>query len=175
MNLYNVMVTYTGEGETNIYIPGVGDTRITNGRPIYLKGAGFNVIEALRQFRVMQIDLKIGVGQKGAFRIIDLEEITSPIRKPISNVKKEKEPLSNADLDSIFKAGTNGPIPVETKEVEEVKVDYSEYKLPSGQYEGKTLAEVDKEGKLKSVYNGFKSRNPEVKEAIEKYYEAQVK
>ena len=37
-----------------------------------------------------------------------------------------------------------------------------------------TLKEVDEMGKLKAVYNGFKSRNPEVKAAIEKYYESQV-
>lgn len=171
MNLYNVMVTYDGEGETNIYIPGLGDTRIVNGRPLYLKNASFHVIEALRQFRRMQISIKIDAGQKGAFRIVDLGQFSKPVRKEVP-VREEKTAVSDSDISSILKAGTSGPIPVEPK-VE--KVSYKDYKLPSGQFEGKTLEEVDKIGKLKSVYNGFKSRNPEVKEAIEKYYEELVK
>lgn len=170
MNLYNIMVTYDGEGETNIYVPGIGDTHIVNGRPIYLKNAGFNVVEALRQFRNMKINIKIDANSKGAFKIIDLDN-TKPTQR--MTPREEITSVSDTEISNILKAGTSGPIPVEPKKEE--KVDYGSYKLPSGQFEGQTLTEVDKLGKLKSVYNGFKSRNPEVKEAIEKYYESLVK
>ena len=94
-------------------------------------------------------------------------------------MKERKEQKQNnvtqEDIASILSSASNGPIVVEPKEPEqEPEIDYASYVLPSGSYEGKTLAEVDKEGKLKSVYSGFKSRNPEVKEAIEKYYASQV-
>lgn len=167
MNLYNVMIYYKGEGSTNIYIPGLGDTNITYGRPIYLKNASFNVIEALRQFRTMQIDIKINVDGLGAFRTVDLSSNKEPIQrlKPVNEINT----VSNDDIKSILSSASNGPIPVENK-----TQDYGSYILQSGQYEGKTLKEVDEMGKLKAVYNGFKSRNPEVKAAIEKYYESQV-
>lgn len=175
MDLYNVMVYYEGEGSTNIFIPGVGDTTITYGRPLYLKNASFNVIEALRQFRMMMVTIKINAKQEGAFRIIDLTNTVNHnimSRRPV----EEKVSVSESDISNVLSSGTQGPIPtLEPLKTEEENIDYGSYVLPSGSYEGKTLAEVDKEGKLKSVYNGFKSRNPEVKEAIEKYYESQVK
>lgn len=178
MNLYNVMVYYNGEGTTNIFLPVVGDVNLVNGRPLYLKNCGFNVIEALRQFRMMMVDFKIGAKQDGAYRIIDYNDLDVPVR---TNRRVVKEKVSNADISSVLSAGTNGPIVLNENElpqteeseptVEPESTDYSQYTLKSGKYAGKTLAEVDKEGKLESVYNGFKLRNPEVKEAIEKYYE----
>lgn len=174
MTLYNVMVSYKGEGSTNIFIPGIGDTPITNGRPIYLKNVGFNVIEALRQFRRMQIDLQINAKQEGAFRIIDMSEMVSPIRqmKPIEKVMETG--VSQSDISNVLSSGSNGPIPTIEPIKEENKVDYGSFVITSGKFEGKTLAEVDKQGKLKAVYNGFKSRNKEIKEAIEKYYDSKI-
>lgn len=170
MNLYNVMVIYEGEGSTNIFIPGVGDTTITYGRPLYIKNASFNVIEALRQFRKMQVNIKINANQLGAFRVIDLGEVT-PVRKVLQSNLPKEENVTTSDINSILKSGSNGPITVEKKE----QTNYGTFKLPSGSYEGMTLEEVDKLGKLKSVYNGFKSRNKEVKEAIDKYYASKTK
>lgn len=168
MNLYNIMVRYLGEGSTNIYIPGLGDTYIVYGRPLYLKNASFRVVEALRQFRMMQIDIKINADGLGAFRTIDLSRNTE---KPIQMLKPANEisTVSNDDIKSILSSASKGPIVIDSKN------DAGDYVLKSGQYEGMTLKEVDKLGKLKAVYNGFKSRNPEVKAAIEKYYESQVK
>lgn len=175
MNLYNVMVSYDGEGSTNIYIPGLGDTNIIHGRPIYLKNASFNVIEALRQFRKMQINIQIGAKGLGAFRTIDLQASTKQAVRQLTPAK-EIDNVSESDIKNILSAASNGPIVIEdTKPLKQETKNWSEYKLPSGQYEGKTLAEVDAMGKLKSVYSGFKSRNPEVKEAVEKYYESQMK
>lgn len=171
MNLYNVMINYKGEGSTNIYIPGLGDTNIVYGRPIYLKNASFNVIEALRQFRVMKIDIQINAKQDGAFRIIDLEVNKTPYAKLKETHQLVKEEVTESDIASVFKAGTSGPIPTPEKPK---TTDFGSYVLPSGSYEGKTLAEVDKMGKLKAVYNGYKNRNKEIKEAIEKYYGSQV-
>lgn len=71
MSLYNVMVYYNGEGYINLYIPGLGDTNIYNGKPLYLKNASFNVIEALRQYRTMSIKIEINAKQQGAYRIVD--------------------------------------------------------------------------------------------------------
>ena len=175
MNLYNVMVSYKGEGYINVYIPGLGDTTIHFGKPIYLKNASFNVIEALRQYRTMSIDIKINADQKGAFRIIDLNEQLTMAKMMKERKEQKQNNVTQEDIASILSSASNGPIVVEPKEPEqEPEIDYASYVLPSGSYEGKTLAEVDKEGKLKSVYSGFKSRNPEVKEAIEKYYASQV-
>ena len=171
MNLYNVMVNYDGEGSTNIFIPSVGDTIITHGRPIYIKNASFNVIEALRQFRVMQISIQINAKQEGAFRIIDLGTKT-PYDKLREIKPSIKEEVTESDIASVLKSGTNGPIPVPEKP--KVEKDFGSYVLKSGSFAGKTLAEVDKLGKLKAVYNGYKTRNKEVKEAIEKYYESQL-
>lgn len=170
MDLYNVMVFYEGEGSTNIYIPGNGDTTITYGRPVYVKNANFNVIEALRSFRKMQISIKIGVSSVGAYRTIDLGTQPHFVKSvPI----KEKEQVTNADISSILGSATNGPIVIDNKE-EDKTTDYGSYVLPSGKFAGKTLAEIDKEGKLKAVYNGYKTRNKEIKEAIEKYYNSQI-
>ena len=166
MDLYNVMVFYEGEGSTNIYIPGNGDTQITNGRPIYVKNANFNVIEALRSFRKMDINIKIGVGPVGAFRTIDLG-VQPQVVRPVQQVKEQ---VTNADISSILSSATNGPIVIDKPKTE----DYGSYVLPSGKFAGKTLKEVDKEGKLKAVYNGYKTRSPEIKQAIEKYYDSQI-
>lgn len=172
MNLYNVMVLFKGEGYITIFIPGLGDTTINFGKPIYLKNAPFKVIEALRQYRNLHIEFRINASQQGAVRVVDYNELQSPFQsRPVVQVKQEA--VTEAELSSVKSAGTSGPIPVEKPKQE--TTDYGDYVLPSGSYEGKTLKEVDKEGKLKSVYNGFKSRNPEVKEAIEKYYESQIK
>lgn len=172
MNLYNVMVHYDGEGSTNIFIPGLGDTTLTYGRPLYLKNAGFNVIEALRQFRMMMVRIDIGAKQVGAYRIIDLSNtVSAQVRRSVPTEEK----VTESDISNVLSSATSGPIPtLEPLNTKEETTDYGSYVLPSGSFEGKTLAEVDKEGKLKAVYNGFKSRNPEVKEAIEKYYESQI-
>lgn len=169
MDLQNVMVFYEGEGSTNIYIPGNGDTQITRGKPIYIKNANFNVIEALRTFRKMKINIKIGASSLGAFRTIDLGAQPAVVRP---QVQPRQEVVTNADISSVLSAGTKGPITVEPKKE---TVDLGSYVLPSGKFAGKTLKEVDKEGKLKAVYNGYKKRNPEIKEAIEKYYNSQIK
>ena len=175
MNLYNVMVSYDGEGSTNIYIPGLGDTNIVHGRPIYLKNASFNVIEALRQFRKMHINIQIGAKGLGAFRTIDLQANTKQAVRQLTPAK-DIDNVSEADIKSILSSASNGPIVIEDQKPKaEPTVDYGDYKIPSGQYEGKTLKEVDSMGKLKYVYSGFKSRNPEVKDAIDKYYESQMK
>lgn len=170
MDLQNVMVFYEGEGSTNIYIPGNGDTQITNGKPIYVKNANFNVIEALRTFRKMKINIKIGASSLGAFRTIDLAANAQVIRP--QPVQPKQEVVTNADISSVLSAGTKGPIVVEPKKEAN---DFGSYILPSGKFAGKTLKEVDKEGKLQAVYNGYKKRNPEIKEAIEKYYNSQIK
>lgn len=170
MDLQNVMVFYEGEGSTNIYIPGNGDTQITYGRPIYVKNANFNVIEALRQFRKMGINIKIGAGPQGAFRTIDLG-LSATVVRP-QPVQPRQEVVTNADISSVLSSGTKGPIALEPKKE---AIDYGSYVLPSGKFAGKTLKEVDKEGKLKAVYNGYKTRSPEIKEAIEKYYDSQIK
>ena len=174
MNLYNIMVYYKGEGTTNIFIPGIGDTVVSEGRPIYLKNANFNVLEAIRSFRNMGIDIKINVDSLGAFRTIDLGESRNPV-----NVIKESRPVEKVDADDIqnvLKSGSKGPIILDEEPIKESlnTVNYDSFVLPSGKFEGKTLLEVDKMGKLKSVYNGFKNRNQEVKEAIEKYYENHI-
>jgi hypothetical protein len=166
------MVYYMGEGSTNIFIPKIGDTTITNGRPIYLKNASFNVIEALRTFRSMQIDLKINAKQDGAFRIIDFTEVNDSLKQIAKQNTVAKEQVSQEEIDSILKSGSTGPIVLESSKSDS---SLGDYKLPSGQYEGKTLSEMDKAGKLKAIYSGFKSRNPEVKEAIEKYYNSVIK
>ena len=168
MNTYNVMINYEGDGSTNIFIPQVGDTVVTNGRQLYIKNAPFNVIEALRQYREMMISIQLNAKQKGAFRVIDFSEI-----QPIKRLINERPEVTHEvpDISSVLSSGQNGPIPT----IEPIKEqDYGAYVLKSGSYEGKSLREVDELGKLKQVYNGFKSRNPEVKEAIEKYYQSQV-
>lgn len=174
MNTYNVMVNYEGEGSTNIYIPGLGDTTITYGRPLYLRNASFNVIEALRQFRMMQVDIQINAKQEGAFRIVDLSNTTMHNVMQNRPVEQKKEVIDNNDISTVLSSGSNGPIPT-LEPIKSNDTDFGSYKLPSGTYEGMTLSEVDKAGKLKSVYNGFKSRNAEVKEAIENYYKTQIK
>lgn len=171
MNLYNVMVYYEGEGSTNIFVPGIGDTSITHGRPIYIKNADFNVIEALRQFRKMQINIKINADKLGAFRVIDLSEVHS-VSKVLRNNLPKEESVTESDISAVLKSGTTGPIVLDTKPVD--TTDYGSFVLPSGSYEGKTISEVDKLGKLKSVYNGFKTRNKQVKDAIDNYYKSKV-
>ena len=171
MSLYNVMVYYEGEGSTNIFIPGVGDTGITHGRPLYIKNASFNVIEALRQFRTMQINIKINADQLGAFRVIDLNDV-KPVNAILQNNLPREEKVSDLDISAVLKSGASGPIIIDTPKPADPVVDYGSYILPSGRNKGKTLKKVDAEGKLKAVYNAIKDRNKEVADMIEKYYDS---
>jgi len=117
------------------------------------------------------VRIDIGAKQLGAYRIVDLSNTVSvQVRRSMPTEEK----VTESDISNVYSSASNGPIPELEPLRSTEETDFGSYVLPSGQYEGKTLAEVDKLGKLKSVYNGFKTRNPEVKEAIEKYYDSQV-
>lgn len=129
MNLYNVLITYSGEGAFKFYIAGIGEVEITPRRPIFLYNAGVQVINDLRLLKRSLVNIKINGSPEGAYKIFDLANIRSKVdrnagsvsQKPnIEEIKNElreeiKEEVKK-EVEEELKAEVKAPI-------EEVKTD----------------------------------------------------
>lgn len=119
MNKYNVMITYGGEGSFKFTLRKIGEVEITSYRPIYIYNADVDTINNLRALRGMLISIKIGAKPTGAFRVYNMDDYVSAktvqVREHVA--ANYKEPVSNAEISSILKAGsTPEQEPVTTKE-----------------------------------------------------------
>lgn len=108
MNKYNVMITYAGEGNFKFTLRKIGEVEITNTRPIYIYNADVDTINNLRALRGMLISIKIGAKPTGAFRIYNMDDYisakTAQVREHVA--ANYREPVSNAEISSILKAGS---------------------------------------------------------------------
>lgn len=108
MNKYNVMITYAGEGSFKFTLRKIGEVEIMNTRPIYIYNADVDTINNLRALRGMLISIKIGAKPTGAFRIYNMDDYVSAktvqVREHVA--ANYKEPVSNAEISSILKAGS---------------------------------------------------------------------
>lgn len=108
MNKYNVMITYAGEGSFKFTLRKIGEVEIMNTRPIYIYNADVDTINNLRALRGMLISIKIGAKPTGAFRIYNMDDYVSAktvqVREQVA--ANYKEPVSNAEISSILKAGS---------------------------------------------------------------------
>lgn len=196
MKTYSLMVFYDGFGSVDLYLPRKGNVKLFDNKPLFIKNAAIDVVEALREYRPLKVRFKITNKVDGAFKVIDYASI-SPVQGLRSQMQivSSPEPLSNGDISNILKKGSNGPIsengnssisqsttPVsisqqgETGENNNDNINYADYIVTTGRYEGKTLKEIDEMGKLKAIYNGVKLK-PEhpTKIAIENYYKQKIK
>lgn len=108
MNKYNVMITYAGEGSFKFTLRKIGEVEIMNTRPIYIYNADVDTINNLRALRGMLISIKIGAKPTGAFRIYNMDDYVSAknvqVREQVA--ANYREPVSNAEISSILKAGS---------------------------------------------------------------------
>lgn len=124
MNKYNVMITYAGEGSFKFTLRKIGEVEIMNTRPIYIYNADVDTINNLRALRSMLISIKIGAKPTGAFRIYNMDDYVSAktvqVREHVA--ANYREPVSNAEISSILKAGsTPEQEPVITVKEDKVK------------------------------------------------------
>lgn len=109
MNLYNVLITYSGEGAFKFYIAGIGEVEITPRRPIFLYNASVKVINDLRLLKRSLINLKINASPEGAYKVFDLANIKGKVdrntgsvsQKP--NIEEIKEELRNEIKEDVKK------------------------------------------------------------------------
>ena len=73
-NKFNARLTYKGEGELTFTLPVVGQISIYAGKDIYLKGATQDIVECLRQYRVMKLEHKLNGDSNGCYRVIEVEQ-----------------------------------------------------------------------------------------------------
>ena len=89
MNLYNVLITYSGEGAFKFYIAGIGEVEITSRKPIFLYNANVQVINNLRLLRRSLISIKINGSPEGAYKIFDLANIKGKVDRNANSVSQK--------------------------------------------------------------------------------------
>lgn len=136
MNLYNVLVTYSGEGAFKFYIAGVGEVEISSHRPIFLYNASVQVINDLRLLKRSLVNIKINGNPDGAYKIFDLANIKSKVdrnagsvsQKPnIEEIKNElreeiKEEVKR-EVEEELKAEAEAPVKEAKEEAKEEKAE----------------------------------------------------
>lgn len=114
-NVYNVKLSFKGEGNFTFTLPKYGELTIYAGRDIYIKGLSVAGVEALRQLRPLLLEHQLNAKPDGCYKVIDLETIVAQPRqfqsvnqRPIQSVAEMKKDLIK----------TTGPIdPNEGKEI----------------------------------------------------------
>ena len=109
MNLYNVLITYAGEGAFKFYLAGIGEVEITPWRPIFLYNASVQVINDLRLLKRSLVNIKINGSPEGAYKIFDMQSIkgkTDRTTESISqkpNIEDIKEEIKNEIREDVKK------------------------------------------------------------------------
>lgn len=134
MNLYNVLITYSGEGAFKFYIAGIGEVEITSYRPIFLYNASVQVINDLRLLRRSLITIKINGSPEGAYKIFDLANIRSKVDRNAGSISQKPniEEIKN-ELKEEIKEDVRKEVEEELKkeaEVKETKVEEVKSEAP---------------------------------------------
>ena len=125
---YNVLLNYAGDGEFKFIVKRIGEVSITKQRPIFIYNVDAGVINDLRTLRRLLLNVTIGAKPNGAYKIYNFDDFTSMPKAVVGqkpNVVKA-EPVSNNEIASILKGGSQAPIePImeEKPKVEEPKVE----------------------------------------------------
>jgi len=134
MNLYNVLITYSGEGAFKFYIAGIGEVEITSYRPIFLYNASVQVINDLRMLKRSLVNIKINGSPEGAYKIFDLANIRSKVDRNAGSISQKPniEEIKNELRDEI-KEDVKREVEEELKKeaeakAEEAKVEAEEVK-----------------------------------------------
>lgn len=179
--LYNVRVSYGGEGTFSFTIRGLGEVTIQTSRDIYLKNTDVETIEGLRQLKPLRVNITINGKPEGCFKTYDLNRSTSAV-KLASRMNYdyrgtvEHNVITAEELSEIKRVATNGPIveddgtglreSVETKS-EDTDVNLADYVLSSTSHTGKKLSDLKK----RQLSGIKKYANEADAKAIESYLE----
>lgn len=123
---YNVLLNYAGDGEFKFIVKRIGEVSITKQRPIFIYNVDASVINDLRTLRRLLLNVTIGAKPTGAYKVYNFDDFTSMPKAVVGqkpNVIKA-EPVSNNEIASILKGGSQAPIePIKEEEpkVEEPK------------------------------------------------------
>jgi hypothetical protein len=152
-NKYNVLITYAGDGEFKFIIKKIGEVSISKLKPIYIYNVDAGVINDLRTLKRLLLNVTIGAKPTGAYKIYDFDDFTSMPKAVIGqrpNVVKA-EPVSNGEIASILKGGSQAPIEEPEVKVEEPKTEEPKVEEPKEDEakEPETKPEEDKKEEKK--------------------------
>ena len=117
-NKYNILITYAGDGEFKFNISRIGEVSISKQKPIYIYNVTAEVITNLRPLKRLLLLVTIGAKPTGAYKIYDYDNYT-PMPKAIIGRRPNMvaEPVSNSEIASILRGGSEAPaIEEEVKE-----------------------------------------------------------
>lgn len=129
MNLYNVLITYSGEGAFKFYIAGIGEVEITSWRPIFLYNASVQVINDLRLLRRSLINIKLNGSPEGAYKIFDLANIKNKVDRNANSASQKPniEEIKN-ELREEIREDVKKEVEEELKKEAEVKEEKTKAK-----------------------------------------------
>ena len=118
---YNVLVNYLGDGEFKFSVKRIGEVSISKERPVFIYNADVEVINSLRTLKRMLIDITIGGKPTGAYKVFNLDDFNKERdmyndRRVVMD-RRGVETVSNNDISSILKSGSNGPIEIEEDKI----------------------------------------------------------
>ncbi len=116
-NVYNVLITYSGDGDFKFFVKRIGEISIAKQRPVYIYNVTAEVINDLRTLRRLLINVIIGAKPEGAYKVYDYATYTDMPRAVAGqrpNIKNV-EPISNSEISSILKGGNAPEIIPEVK------------------------------------------------------------
>lgn len=109
---YNILITYAGDGEFKFNIGRIGEISISKQKPVYIYNVTADVINNLRPLKRLLLNVNIGAKPTGAYKIYDYDNYTAMPKAPIGQRPNlvNAEPVSNAEISSILKGGSQAPI-----------------------------------------------------------------
>ncbi|MBO7615043.1 MAG: hypothetical protein J6T15_05045 [Bacilli bacterium] len=115
---YNILITYSGDGDFKFIVRRIGEIIISKTRPVYIYNVTADVVNDLRPLRRLLLNVSIGSKPDGAYKVYDFDNYTNMPKAFVGQRPNfvEHAPITNAEISSILKSGTKGP-----EVIEEVK------------------------------------------------------
>lgn len=130
---YNILITYSGDGDFRFMVKRIGEVSISKTRPVYIYNVTAGVINDLRTLKRLLLNVAIGAKPDGAFKVYDFNDYTA-MPKAVPGQKPNlthAEPISNSEISSILKGGNAAPIEEAKEEAkEEVKEETKKEEKP---------------------------------------------
>lgn len=171
MEKHNMLVTFQGYGSFEVVMPRYGNLRLEQGKVYYIVNAGVEVLEFLRSLYPMFVRVNVDPTKVDkADAIIDYDKLRA-------KTKVEANEKVNLSAEIAQPVVTSGLLQVEgevippegTLTVTETVNDPAKFVWRKGKNKGKTVAELDKLGKLTAV---LRTATDEEKAVIEAYRQA---
>ncbi|MBQ2639248.1 MAG: hypothetical protein IJF92_00575 [Bacilli bacterium] len=172
-NKFNARLSFKGDGELTVTLPIVGQISIWAGRDIYLKGATQEIIEYLRQYRVLKLEHKLNGDAKGCYKVIEVADIdripknafrpvAAPKTEHISDLKAQMmkaNEMTNFDNEVITEAGQETAEELQAKldakqKEEDAKIDPEVARKNRAEEDAKKNEEIDSEGNTEEDLEG---------------------